>query len=209
MTAVPLACICHPAVPALQEHQYHALGVVARRDADSALRPVRDAVRWRAIQAGKGEAPMKMDPKFKPQLCTADPKDRLDLSAPWLDAKARRVVATDGHMLISIPVEVEESEESRYVGEMPAPLGRFVKWRKALPRVKPREKGTATIGLSAIYLHAIAKALGAEDGRVVLTFRLDARTAAEESILVLPRNGGGREIGALMPVHVRDFGKKP
>ena len=55
---------------------------------------------------------MRFDRKYKPEICSSKDATRWSLSDLQLDADARRIVATDGHRLIAIPVEVPDGVRS-------------------------------------------------------------------------------------------------
>lgn len=56
---------------------------------------------------------MRIDALFKPETITNDEHHRL--ADPYLDAKAKRLVATDGHAMLVVPVEVADGEQSRWI----------------------------------------------------------------------------------------------
>lgn len=58
---------------------------------------------------------MKMDARYKPELCVSSDVTRYQLADPWLDVDQKKLVATDGHLLIAVPVEVEEGEQSQFI----------------------------------------------------------------------------------------------
>jgi hypothetical protein len=51
---------------------------------------------------------MKMDKSYKPELCASDDSTRTQLCEPWLDVEKKRLCATNGHMLISVPIETDD-----------------------------------------------------------------------------------------------------
>jgi len=55
---------------------------------------------------------MKMATKYKPELCASKDKSRPVLSEPHLSVEAGRVYATNGHMLCSLPVELDSTDTS-------------------------------------------------------------------------------------------------
>lgn len=81
---------------------------------------------------------MKIDPKFRPELCVSTDETRYQIMDPYLDTKAKRLVATDGHMLVAVPVEVSEDESSGYVSRFLLRLARrwFRRERPAGERVE-------------------------------------------------------------------------
>jgi hypothetical protein len=158
---------------------------------------------------------MKMDKRYRPELCVSTDDTRYNLSEPYFDAGERKVIATDGRMLVAIPAEPEkEGEESGFKSRGQLTLARdgeseLERWGKAKfpdwrPAVKdaPEEgaEGTASVSLDARFLLAIAKALGAEPNKpqVILTFRVDAGQATIDPIRVRVEESEGE--GYLMPV---------
>lgn len=129
---------------------------------------------------------MKLDPRYKPELCVSDDEDRFNLTLPYFNAETKTISATNGHLLVVVPVEVEEGEKSRHVvqpeldrARFPVSLaaedivrdrGVFPDLTKVVPSFKPFSSGTATVGLNAESLLKISQAIGAEQSRVVLTF---------------------------------------
>jgi hypothetical protein len=124
---------------------------------------------------------VKIDTRYRPELVVSKDETRYNLTEPYLDAPAKRVVATDGHRLVVLPVEVDEGEGSRYVdrdllrvarrwlgGVVGGPTwpedpslasAKFPDWKAVVPK-KPGEPGTVTIGLDLRLLEGILKALG-------------------------------------------------
>lgn len=88
----------------------------------------------------------------------------------------------------------------------------FPDWSAVLPRYRPGDPGTVTVGLDAALLKGIADALGS-DGQVALTFRLDslnldmspqdaAKQGLEPQILVRSTLAREGELAVLMPVRL-------
>ena len=59
---------------------------------------------------------MKIAKKYRPELVVSKGKEPNPLlTDPYLDVKEDRLIATDGHCLVSLPVETDKSERSRYL----------------------------------------------------------------------------------------------
>lgn len=157
---------------------------------------------------------MKMDPRFRPELCASQDDSRYSLLTPWLDPVKKRVVATNGHMLVAVPVEdVPGHGREEPVGplqlamarkgeDFPHVVGAHVKYpayEQVVPTFRPGSPGTVTIGLSAEYLRKIAEALGADKGQVLVTVSVERPFDP----LLVTDAWNGRDLGAyglLMPV---------
>jgi hypothetical protein len=61
---------------------------------------------------------VKILPKYRPELCVFRFDDRPQLEDPYLDAEERKVVATNGHALVAVPVEVAEGEQSGFLSRV-------------------------------------------------------------------------------------------
>jgi DNA polymerase III sliding clamp (beta) subunit (PCNA family) len=66
---------------------------------------------------------MKIDRKFKIESAATRDESR-SYTDPWLDVASRLLVATDGHILAAVPVEVEEGERSRFISSEALKAGR-------------------------------------------------------------------------------------
>jgi hypothetical protein len=69
---------------------------------------------------------------YKPEACATKDKDRTNLRDPYLDVEAEKIVATDGHRMVAIPVEVEHGDVSGYIARDFLKLG-----RKKSPKGEP------------------------------------------------------------------------
>lgn len=154
---------------------------------------------------------MKINKRFKPELCASKDKARHNITEPWLDTKRGKIVATDGHMMVAVPVEIEKGDEPGYIGsalrrlreKKNTALGTFPDWEKAVPNIKPGSPGTMSIGLNAAYLLAIAKAIDAKEHGVVLTFRVDGQQASLDPVSVRACSGHDDGVlAALMPMRI-------
>src|SRR6185369_16327610 len=58
---------------------------------------------------------MRIDPRYRPELCVSEDETRYQIMDPFFDAAAGKVVATNGHMMILLPATTEEGEASGYV----------------------------------------------------------------------------------------------
>jgi len=138
---------------------------------------------------------LTIDKKYKPELIASEDITREDICDPYFDASADKIVATNGAALVTVPAKAE-AERSGYIACEAFPESRkvakkaklaemtftavgaadrgrrFVPWRHVVPSIRPGDEGTVTIGLDAALLKKLADALGANDGRVVLTIQL-------------------------------------
>jgi len=171
---------------------------------------------------------MKFDPKYKPELCASKDYTRPHLAHVELDIAHKRMVATDGHALVVVPVTVEEHDASGPISKDALVAARkAVKntngdaWIKAngalavygatldrpeartfppVDQVIPKDR-KATISLNAKLLKDIADALGAKDG--VITIGLDGD---DDPIMVWGGSSKGREgepFAVLMPCRLK------
>jgi hypothetical protein len=154
---------------------------------------------------------VKIDRRYKPELCVEREGFRSELADPYFDPAHAEVVATDGHLLISVPAAVEPGDAPGYVSdrhEFGAPR-KFPAWRsKALPTWREGDEGTVSVCLNATFLLRLARALDARERQVVLTFRVRKGEASKDPILVRARGtawddtteGDPEAFGLLMPV---------
>lgn len=178
---------------------------------------------------------MKLDPRFKLTLAVSTDDHRQHITCAHLDVEAKLLVATTGHFAAMVPVTVEPGDRSGpvpiealrmlvrgfkatakrsllAVGNVlfrrPAVVNPLSdpKTRKSIaPPFKRGDEGTVSVGLSAAFLHRLAKALGANDlDGVVLTFDPKAVNASPYlPVLVEPASdvdhGVEGAIGFLMP----------
>ena len=167
---------------------------------------------------------MKLDPKYRPELCVSDDETRYNLGAPYLDTEERMIVATDGHRLVCVPVQVEDGDTSSHLepatlavarGEAeaadPPVRGKFPDWREIRRMMEPsfaNVEGVISICLNAEYLASMAKAMGTE--LVTIRIQTAGEKAHAEPYVVLPYypgHGPKRDpaYGFLMPL-VREEG---
>jgi hypothetical protein len=169
---------------------------------------------------------MKIAKWYRPELVVSRDLERPQLTDPYLDAKEERLVATNGHALVALPVETDKAERSRYLScsllkaarglgddEVPAQIvdqevvefgvlwpaaqeRSFPDWQEVVPKFHRGDKGTATIHLSPRLLSAVSQAMAAGSG-VALTFEVGK---PEAPILVQPLTVDPMELGVLMPL---------
>jgi hypothetical protein len=170
---------------------------------------------------------VKINKRYRPELVVSKGKDANPiLTDPYLDATEDRLVATDGHALVAVPVETEKGERSRYLAcsllaaarglgepEVPAEIRdqelveygvlwpaaqerTFVRYRETVPKFHRGDAGTGTLYLNPKLLKAVADAMDATGG-VALTFALEDASAP---ILVQPVWSDPEEFGLLMPL---------
>jgi hypothetical protein len=166
---------------------------------------------------------MKLDPRYHPEECVSGEDDRYNLSTPFVDVEAQKIIATDGHLLIALPIEVESGEPSRHVGRLeldrargvppppppepdaPEPGTPFPSWREVLPAFKHGDEGTIAVALDAEKLLRLARALGADRTQVVLTFKPGPnRHATLNAIRVSKLFADFGELACLMPCRISE-----
>jgi hypothetical protein len=172
---------------------------------------------------------MKINKRYRPELLVSRGKGANPLlTDPWLDAKDRRLLATDGHALVALPVETERTERSRYLAcsllkaarvlgekDLPAEIHdqevvefgvlwptaqerTFPDWKKLVPKARAGSPGTATLALNADLLARLANSMGFAGVR--LTIQLGAPDDQPGPILVQPLDDLSEEFGLLMPL---------
>jgi hypothetical protein len=170
---------------------------------------------------------MKISKAYRPELLVAKGKEaNALLTDPYLDVKEKRLVATEGHALIALPVDVEKGERSRYLAcsllaaarglgeaDVPAEIKdqeiveygvlwptaqerTFPDWKSLIPPFKQGDAGTTTIHLNARLLKNLADAMGSAGG-VALTFPTGNPVAPVLVRSLLPE---AAELGLLMPL---------
>ena len=174
---------------------------------------------------------MKIAKRYRPEIVASRDIDRASITDPYLDTKAERLVATDGRMLVAIPVETEKSERSRYLAcsllkaarnlgddEVPAEIEdqeiveygvlwpaaqerMFPDWQSVVPKMKHGDPGTVTVHLNPRLLKSLAEAM-ASGSAVALTF--DAGQPA--TALVVRPLLDSDAFGVLMPMRQGDEG---
>jgi hypothetical protein len=172
---------------------------------------------------------VKIAKRYRPELLVSKGKAANPiLTDPYLDAKAERIVATNGHALVALPVETEKDERSRYLAcsllnaarglgepEVPAEIEEqelveygvlwpaaqertFPDWASLMPKFRRGDAGTASLALNPTLLRALAGAMDSGGG-VALTFLL---TDGEAPILVQPLSPDPGELGLLPPMWI-------
>jgi hypothetical protein len=178
---------------------------------------------------------VKISKTYRPELLVSKGKEAHPLlTDPYLDVKNERLVATNGHGLVSLPVSVDKDESSRYLAcsllkaaralgedDEPAEIKneKVVKygvlWPTAQERTFPDVKklwptfgrgseGTVTFALNPGLLHAIANAMGVD--AVCLTVELAATEENPSPIVVQPVFKKALEVGLLMPMRADGAG---
>lgn len=168
---------------------------------------------------------MRLAEHYRPEECVSKGPYQDDrIAAPFVDATAKMVIATDGHGMVALPAGLDDGEASRYVGreelrrargEVPPPppppdvpdKGTVFPagCLSIFPSFKRGDPGTASIALSAEVLGRVARAIGAERGEVVLTFKVrDTGRAELTAVRVddLRRDHGA--LACLMPCRMRE-----
>lgn len=171
---------------------------------------------------------MRLDPKYRVEKVVSKDALRPHLNAAHLDVDAKRLFATNGHALASVPVDVEARDRSGRVpvralkqhrkgakvvarlglvvvgdelhrrGESNHPLATEANRTSVWPSFKRGDKGTVSVGLSAALLHELANALGEADPARAGVV-LTFRPKTYEPILVEPATAGDA-VGVLMPM---------
>ncbi len=181
---------------------------------------------------------MKISKRYRPELVVSKGKEPNPLlTDPFLDAKEKRLVSTDGRGLVALPVETEKTERSRYLAcsllqaargfgseSLPAEIHdqevvefgvlwptaqerTFPDWKALVPKFKRGSAGTATFALNPGLLHKMANAMGV--GGVALTIKLDQPQGKPSSILVTPLIESAEEMGLLMPMSLSGTDETP
>lgn len=179
---------------------------------------------------------MKIDKRYRPELVVSKGKEPNPLlTDPYLDVAAERLVSTNGHGLVALPVETEKTERSRYLAcsllqaarglgdeDVPAEIHdqeivefgvlwpaaqerSFPDWQKLMPKFTRGSPGTATFALNPELLHKMATAMGI--GGVCLTIELGHPENLPSPIVVQPLNERAEEIGLLMPMGATGAGE--
>ncbi len=175
---------------------------------------------------------MRMSKGHKPEACVSRDETRPSLAQMHLDIDAKVIVATDGHMLVKIPVQIDAADHSGPVpvqalkaarteagrgrgevamslnGACVLPSGAQFPRGEVGPfpdynQVIPTARVPLRIGFNAAMLATLAQAMGT-DG-VVLTFDLaevSANAAYIAPILVKPNESDNGALGVLMPMRV-------
>jgi hypothetical protein len=174
---------------------------------------------------------VKINKRYRPELLVSKGKEANPiLMDPYLDAKEDRIVASNGHALVALPVETEKGERSRYLAcsllqaarglgepEVPAEIKdqeiveygvlwptpqerTFPDWPSLVPKFHRGDAGTTTVSLNPRLLKALADAM-ASSGGVALTFQ----PGDGGPILVQPLSSPDPdELGLLMPLRADD-----
>jgi hypothetical protein len=172
---------------------------------------------------------MKIEKRYRPEILVSKGKEpNVLLTDPYLDAKEDRLVASDGHALVALPVETEKGERARYLAcallkaarklgdpELPAEIHEeeivdegvlwrtaqertFIKWQEVVPKFNRGSPGTVTFALNPGLLARLATAMGA--GGVCLTIELGRAVDQPSPIIVQPLDPEADELGLLMPM---------
>lgn len=84
---------------------------------------------------------MLMSKKLKPELIVSKDEIRVNMTAVHLDTEIKRLIATDGHMLVSVPIETQEHDTTG-----PVPVEAFKRARtlatKSDPEVQIQANGS-------------------------------------------------------------------
>jgi hypothetical protein len=174
---------------------------------------------------------VKIAKRYRPELLVSKGKEANPiLMDPYLDAKEDRIVASNGHALVALPVETEKGERSRYLAcsllqaarglgepEVPAEIKdqeiveygvlwptpqerTFPDWPSLVPKFHRGDEGTTTVSLNPRLLKALADAMASRGG-VALTFQ----PGDVGPILVQPLSSPAPdELGLLMPLRADD-----
>lgn len=133
---------------------------------------------------------MRLDGDLMVELVLSNDETRPHLNSAWLDVEAGRLVATNGHALAIVPVELEpgdkagpvppgavraarkretECQEGAVVcgdvtykrGDAEHPASTAEKRAQIVPSFRPGDAGTVTFGLNAALLLKLARSIGA------------------------------------------------
>lgn len=169
---------------------------------------------------------MKLDPCYLVEQAVSKDETRRIASA-HLDVEGKRVLATDGRILASVPVEVTTFDRS---GPVPAAAlsaarkgdvsarrrligcgdalyrrgedGHFPPVRPVLPKFQRGDEGTVTVALDPRLLLALAQAIGVgTHGGVTLTFQPAPHAGRMlDAVLVLNDGSSSKDDGAAFGV---------
>lgn len=179
---------------------------------------------------------MKISKMYRPELVVSKGKEPNPLlTDPYLDSKAERLISTNGHGLVALPVETKKDERSRYLacnllqaargfGDKLAlaeiedqevveygvlwPTAQertFPEWKELIPKWARGSPGTFTFALDPALLARMANAMGL--GGVCLTVELGRPEGLPSPIVVQPLNDRGEELGLLMPMDASGAGE--
>ena len=125
---------------------------------------------------------MKLHSRFKPELCAADAESGRELVYdPNLDVSRKALIATDGHCLVSVPVELDDGDAS---GIIP---------RKALDMARGEAKEIREPSLTAFD----------EDGNGPEI--IPGKVTGHEPAHILARDACALDSGVTVPRPTRDF----
>lgn len=93
---------------------------------------------------------MKMDKRYRPELIASKDETRSMLLEPWLDVVNKVVVASNGHMLVAVPVETGEGDTTGVMPSEALKAGR--KAAKGLAEVEIAANGAATTTSGASFV---------------------------------------------------------
>lgn len=159
---------------------------------------------------------MKFSAKCKPELCASKDETRPHINRVELDVANKKMVATDGHRMVVIPVETDDHDTSGPISSAALDAARkhakktggdaeiksngalvvagatFDRDKNAMAfppwKMVVPKRAPITIRLNAKYLLEIAKAIGSKDDLVAL-----AITGDLDPILVYANNGATNE----------------
>jgi hypothetical protein len=171
---------------------------------------------------------VKFKAELRPELVAATGMTRPHLEHVYFDKEAARMVATDCHMIISVPCEPETGDVTGLVpchalkaarkrkmkglgrlrlgkkltddgNELHRRLdGQFPPYKQVMPTFKRGDKGTVTFAINPMLLVALAKAAGNESSHPYVTLTLKITPDMLGIILVDARGCEGVE-AAVMP----------
>jgi hypothetical protein len=171
---------------------------------------------------------VKFKAELRPELCASTDMTHPRLEHVYFDKDGARLVATNGHMIISVPCEPEAGDvtglvpcralkaarKRRQKGEGRLRLGKkltddgnelhrrrdgqFPPYKQVMPTFKRGDMGTVTFGINPLLLVALARAAGNESSHPLVTLTLKITDEMLDIILVDPRGSKGVE-AAVMP----------
>jgi hypothetical protein len=170
---------------------------------------------------------VRIQKHYRPELVVSKGKEPDPiLTDPYLDAKESKLVATNRHAMVVLPVETDKGERSRYLAcsllEAARKLGEdavpaeikdeeiveygvlwptqqarsFPPWSTLVPTFRRGDPGTTTIHLNPKLLRAVAAAMDCETG-VALTFKVGE---LEAPVRVEPIAVDPDELAVMMPL---------
>lgn len=154
---------------------------------------------------------MRMDRNVRPELGAAPAKVRPTLAHPYLDVEAAALIATDSYVMVKVPVDIDEGDESG-----PIPTDALQAARKVAPRRLPiyiEANGAAVIPNYATFTRDQAyefpnwrSIIETDPGKPVARFGVDAELLFRAQRALGARHLDVRFFDPLKALRVRPLG---